>query len=77
MARPGSMDMWARAVSYLGLSLVVPASAIGGYALGWFLDKHLHTKPVLAVIGVLAGSAAGIVEMIQVILRREKGAGDR
>jgi F0F1-type ATP synthase assembly protein I len=77
MARPGSMNMWARAVSYLGLSLVVPASAIGGYALGWFLDKHLHTGPVLAVVGVLAGSAAGIVEMIQVIIRREKSAGDQ
>lgn len=77
MARPGDMDMWARAMSYLGLSLVVPAGALGGYALGWFLDEHLHTKPVLAVIGVLAGSAAGIVEMIQVIVRREKSAGDR
>ncbi|HEV2425351.1 MAG TPA: AtpZ/AtpI family protein [Terriglobia bacterium] len=77
MARPGNADMWARAVSYLGLSLIVPASAVGGYALGWFLDEHLHTKPVLAAIGVLAGSAAGIVEMIQVIVRREKGAQDR
>jgi F0F1-type ATP synthase assembly protein I len=77
MARSGSADMWARALSYVGLSFVVPASALGGYALGWFLDAHLHTKPVLAVIGVLAGSAAGIVEMIQVIVRREKGARDR
>jgi F0F1-type ATP synthase assembly protein I len=77
MARPGSMDMWARAMSYLGLSFVVPASALAGYGLGWFLDEHLHTKPVLALIGVLAGSAAGVVEMIQVILRREKGARDR
>jgi F0F1-type ATP synthase assembly protein I len=77
MARPGSADMWARALSYVGLSFVVPASALAGYGLGWFLDQHLHTRPVLAVIGVLAGSAAGIMEMIQVILRREKSAGER
>jgi F0F1-type ATP synthase assembly protein I len=77
MARPGSMDMWARAMSYLGLSFAVPAGALAGYALGWFLDRHLHTQPVLAVIGVLAGSAAGVVEIIQVILRREKSARDR
>ena len=77
MARPGSGDMWARAISYVGLSFVVPLSAGAGYAIGWFLDSRLHTKPVLAAIGVLAGSVAGIVEMIQVVTRREKGAGDQ
>lgn len=77
MARSGSGDMWARALSYLGLSFVVPLSAFGGYGLGWFLDSHLHTKPVLAMIGVLVGSAAGIVEMIQVVIRREKNARDQ
>ena len=77
MSRPGSSDMWARALSYVGVSFVVPLSALVGYGLGWFLDEHLHTKPVLAVIGVLAGSVAGIVEMVQVIVRREKRAGDR
>ena len=77
MSRPGTSDMWGRAISYVGLSFVVPLSALGGYGLGWFLDEHLHTKPVLAVIGVLAGSAAGIVEIIQVIVRREKSARDQ
>lgn len=74
MARPGSADMWARALSYVGLSFVVPAGALAGYGLGWFLDAHLHTRPVLAIVGVLAGSAAGVAEIIQVIVRREKGA---
>jgi F0F1-type ATP synthase assembly protein I len=64
--------MWARALSYLGLSFMVPLSALAGYAVGWFLDGHLHTKPVLAVIGVLVGSAAGIIEMVQVVIKREK-----
>lgn len=77
MARPGTGDTWARALSYLGLSFMVPVSAFAGYALGWFLDAHLHTKPVLALIGVLIGSVAGIVEMIQVVIRREKSARDQ
>jgi hypothetical protein len=72
MPRPGGADMWARALSYLGLSFMVPLSALAGYAVGWFLDGHLHTKPVLAVIGVLVGSAAGIIEMVQVVIKREK-----
>lgn len=70
-------DVWAKVAFYTGLSFIAPVSAIAGYALGWFLDEHLHTAPVLALLGVLAGVALGITEIIRIVIRREKNAGGR
>ncbi|MGH9356126.1 MAG: AtpZ/AtpI family protein [Terriglobia bacterium] len=69
--------MWARAVFYASLGAIVPASAVAGYFIGLFLDRHLHTGAVLSIVGVFAGTAAGIVEVIQLITRMEKNAANR
>jgi F0F1-type ATP synthase assembly protein I len=77
MPRSSLSDAWAKVAFYTGLSFIAPVSAIAGYALGWFLDEHLHTAPVLASLGVLAGVALGITEIIRIVMRREKNAGGR
>ncbi|HUI41848.1 MAG TPA: AtpZ/AtpI family protein [Terriglobia bacterium] len=77
MPQPDRSDVWARAAFYAGLSFIVPASSLVGYGAGWFLDKHLHTGPVLAVVGALAGTALGIVDVIRTVIRKEKNAGGR
>lgn len=69
-----SSDLWARAAFYATLSSIIPGSAVAGYFLGWFLDRHLHTGPVLSVVGIFAGTAAGIVEVIQLVQRTERNA---
>lgn len=75
--RGKSSDIWARAAFYAGLGFIIPASAVGGYFIGRFLDSHLHTGSLLAVIGVFAGTAAGIVEVIQLVMRMEKNASQK
>ena len=77
MPRPDRSNVWARVAFYAGLSFVVPVSTLAGYGAGWFLDQHLHTSPLFAVIGALAGTALGIVDVIRTVLRREKNAGGR
>ncbi|MGH9405644.1 MAG: AtpZ/AtpI family protein [Terriglobia bacterium] len=74
---PGkSADVWARAAFYATLGSIIPASAVAGYFIGHFLDGRFHTGFVLAVIGIFAGTAAGIIEVIQLISRMERNAGD-
>lgn len=74
--RDKSSDLLARAAFYAGLGFLIPASAVGGYFLGRFLDLHLHTGSLLAMIGAFAGTAAGIVEVIQLVMRMERNAKD-
>lgn len=73
-ARRKPLDVWARAAFYVSLGFIIPAGVVGGYLLGRFLDSWLRTGVVLTVILTLAGAAAGIVEVIQLVTRMEKNA---
>ena len=77
MPRQSQSSAWAEAVFYTGLSFIIPVSAVAGYLLGAYLDRHLHTGSVLGVIGVLLGAAAGITDVVYIITRREKSAGNQ
>ena len=52
-------------LSTAGLTIVI-ASAIGYFGGNW-LDERLHTQPWLAVIGLLLGSAGGLVQLFQAV----------
>lgn len=67
-------DMWARAFFYATLGSIIPASAVAGYFIGHYLDGWFHTAPVLSLIGIFAGTAAGIAEILMLITRQEKNA---
>lgn len=69
-------DLWARAAFYATLGSIVPASSIAGYFVGEFLGRHLGGGSALAIIGLIAGTAAGIFEVVQLVQRTEKNAGD-
>jgi len=70
-------SFWARAVFYATLSSILPGSAVAGYFIGLFLDHRLHTGTTLSIVGIFIGTAAGIVEVLQLITRTEKNAGKR
>jgi len=72
--KPG--NIWAQVALYTSLGFVLPAGALVGCALGWLLDRWLHTSPVLTVILGFVGTAAGLTEVLQVLGRTEKD-GDR
>jgi ATP synthase protein I len=67
-------DIWSQVAFYSSLGFIIPGAVVGGYFLGWFLDEYLHTSPFLGIIGGLAGAAAGIVEVFQILTRAEKSA---
>ncbi|MGH9455729.1 MAG: AtpZ/AtpI family protein [Terriglobia bacterium] len=73
---PKSSDMWARAFFYATLGFTIPVSAVAGYFVGHFLDHALHTGEVLSAVCIFAGTAAGIWEVVMLITRQEKNAGN-
>jgi len=73
---PGKgMDVWARVGLYTSVGFILPASAMGGFGLGWLLDCWLHTSPILAIILSLVGAGAGVREILLILTRAEKRDG--
>ena len=66
------MGVWAQVAFYSSLGFILPAAALGGFGLGWVLDRWLHTSPLLAIVLGLAGVVAGVVEILQILTRAEK-----
>ena len=70
--KPNSGSIWAQAAFYSSLGFIIPGAVVGGVLLGWFLDEHLHTYPILSIIGGIGGAIGGIVEIYQILTRTEK-----
>ncbi len=57
------------------LPFVLIAPAIVGGAIGYFLDRWLHTKPwVMLVLGI-AGVVAGLRDVLKAAAREDKKSG--
>ena len=70
---PGKgMGLWAQVGFYSGLGFILPAGAVGGFGLGWVLDRWLHTSPLFALILCLVGAGAGVVDILHILTRAEK-----
>lgn len=70
---PGKqMSVWAQVAFYSGLGFILPAAALAGFGLGWWLDQRLHTSPVLSLIFGVIGASAGVVEILAILSRSEK-----
>jgi F0F1-type ATP synthase assembly protein I len=65
-------DVWTQVAFYSSLGFILPASAAGGYAIGYLLDGWLHTSPVLGIVLGFAGAAGGVVEVLRILKRAEK-----
>ena len=73
---PGkSSDLWTQVAYYSSLAFILPASALMGYAIGWLLDRWLHTSPLLSIIMTMLGAAGGFLEILQMLKRAERRAG--
>ena len=66
------MSLWEQVGYYSSLGLIIPAGAVGGFGLGWLLDRWLHTSPVFALILCLGGAGAGIIDILRILTRAEK-----
>lgn len=64
----GAMDTLAKAESLLQIAFVLPAAVVIGWGGGALLDRWLHTNWIY-IVGLLFGSAAGLVEVVRQALR--------
>jgi F0F1-type ATP synthase assembly protein I len=69
-------DVLSQVAFYAGMGFIIPGSLVAGYFLGRIADEFFHTSPILGMIGGLLGTAGGIVEVIQIVIRREKNGKD-
>lgn len=59
---------------YLSLALTLPAAVAAGYILGALADRWFQTA-FLQVIGIIAGMAAGIIQILRELSRETKPTG--
>ena len=59
---------------YLSLALTLPAAVAAGYILGALADRWFHAD-FLQVIGIVAGMAAGIIQIVRELSRETKPTG--
>jgi Sec-independent protein secretion pathway component TatC len=70
------MNPYNKAAAYAGLAFVVPVAMYVCYEIGVWADGKLGTH-YFYVIGIMAGFAAGIYEMIRQANRIERGPRDK
>lgn len=63
---------WKKVAVYSQLSYTFPAAVFLPALLGWFLDKHLGTKPWLLFFGFVLGLAAGFVVVFRTLAAEGK-----
>jgi F0F1-type ATP synthase assembly protein I len=60
--------LMAQVAEYTSLAFLLPVTAVVGYVIGYLLDKAFGTH-FLYIVFLLLGIAAGLVQLIRVLLR--------
>jgi F0F1-type ATP synthase assembly protein I len=64
-------NVWVQVGRYSQLALLLPCATVVGWLLGSALDRWLHTSWI-KIIGLLLGTAAGLIELIRTVQRDNK-----
>jgi F0F1-type ATP synthase assembly protein I len=67
----GRNNVWVQVGRYSQLALVLPSATVVGWLIGAALDRWLHTSWI-GIVGLLLGSAAGLIEVIRTVQRDTK-----
>jgi F0F1-type ATP synthase assembly protein I len=59
---------WVQFGKYSQLAFMLPAGTVAGYLIGALLDRWLHATWI-SIVGLLLGTAAGLIELIRTISR--------
>jgi len=69
--RDKKQNPWVQVGRYSQLALMLPAGTVVGWLLGSALDRWLHSSWI-SIVGLLLGSAAGMIELIRTVLHDTK-----
>jgi F0F1-type ATP synthase assembly protein I len=64
-----SDSSWRNAMVSVGLAFSLPGTIAGPTIIGYFLDKHFGTQPVLLIVGLFIGLISAGVE-ISILIKR-------
>lgn len=56
---------------YSQLAFMLPAGTVAGWLLGSLMDRWMHTSWI-SIVGLLLGTAGGLVELIRQVSRDTK-----
>ncbi len=59
---------WVQVGRYSQIAFMLPAGTVAGYLLGALLDRWLHASWI-SIVGLLLGTAGGLIELIRTISR--------
>jgi len=66
---PGKkQSAWVQVGRYSQLAFMLPAGTVAGYLIGAMLDHWLH-KTWISIVGLLLGTAGGLIELIRNVSR--------
>ena len=65
-------DIWSKVAFYSGLGFILPGAIVGGAVIGYYLDRWLGTRPLLAVVMGVLGAVAGFIEIFRLWAREER-----
>ncbi len=69
--QPSKRNLVVQMARYSQLAVILPACTVVGWLIGSALDRWLHTS-WLYLVGLLAGIAAGFVELVRTVISSEK-----
>ncbi|MGH9559226.1 MAG: AtpZ/AtpI family protein [Bryobacteraceae bacterium] len=64
MAPRKNDDMWGAFARYFSVAMLLPASSLVGYAIGYGLDRLFSTH-FLNIVFLLLGSVGGFIELVR------------
>ena len=70
-SKDGALQSLVRIETLIQLALLLPAAVVIGWALGLVLDRWLH-QHWINILGLIAGAAAGFVQIFRVVLSHSK-----
>lgn len=59
---------WVQFGRYSEIAFMLPAGTVAGFLLGALLDRWLH-QSWISIVGLLLGTAAGLIELLRTISR--------
>jgi F0F1-type ATP synthase assembly protein I len=62
---------WVQFGRYSQIAFLLPAGTVAGWLIGSLLDRWLH-QSWISVVGLLLGTAGGLIELIRTISRDTK-----